>query len=151
MKNGLIKGYYPDGTLKWEANYVNGKKNGEYREYCDDGDIAFLENYKNDKQHGLKQVFNCGEVEREVNYVNGKKNGEEIEYNLKLCQIQSLIHWKDGKKDGVEQIYNINKYFEFYDNGQDQEVEFLYLKYEKIWENDKLIEIKEYDKDKSYT
>ena len=59
------KKYYFNGTLKFEGEYLNGKKNGKGKKY--------------------KEAFICGigPLIFEGEYFNGKKNGKGKEYDDK--------------------------------------------------------------------
>ena len=47
--NGKVKEYYSDGKLKFEGEYLNGKRNGKFYEYFDDGTIRFEGEFLNDE------------------------------------------------------------------------------------------------------
>lgn len=53
---GPYKWYYPDGTLKAQVSYLNGKREGPYTLYRENGILGGGGNYKNDKQEGM---FTC--------------------------------------------------------------------------------------------
>ena len=55
--NGLFQEYYSDGELKFEGEYLNGKRNGKGKEYYS------------------KKYFN-NDLEFEGEYLNGERNGK---------------------------------------------------------------------------
>ena len=78
-KNGEIeyeikdgKGYikeYDYGELKFEGEYLNGKKwNGKGKEYYDDGKIKFEGEYLNGKKNGKgKEYYDNGKFNLKIN------------------------------------------------------------------------------------
>ena len=44
---GKGKEYYYNGNLKFEGDYLNGKKNGKGKEYNDDGELIYEGEYLN--------------------------------------------------------------------------------------------------------
>ena len=53
-KNGVEKGYYEDGSIRWETHYKNDKKNGVEKWYHEDGSLVSTTKYKNDVLDGYK-------------------------------------------------------------------------------------------------
>jgi antitoxin component YwqK of YwqJK toxin-antitoxin module len=47
--NGKIISTFPNGQIKWEENYVDGKLHGEYAEFREDGTKKFEATY----EHGF--------------------------------------------------------------------------------------------------
>ena len=96
---GYLKEYFNDGQLKYEGNYLNGKRNGLGKEYYYDGNIKFEGQYKNgnrwkgcgynrnneiafeirDGKGYLKEYYNNGVLEFEGEYSKGNKNGKGID------------------------------------------------------------------------
>ena len=50
MWNGKKKEYYPNFSLKYEREYMNGKKNGKAKLYYSNGELAFEGEYLNGKK-----------------------------------------------------------------------------------------------------
>ena len=50
--NGKVIEYHPCGEIKFEGEYLNGKKNGYGREYDGCGNLAFEGEYMNDERNG---------------------------------------------------------------------------------------------------
>ena len=51
-RNGKGKEYYPGGTLEFECEYLNGKRNGKGKEYGYNGKLKFEGQFLNDKRIG---------------------------------------------------------------------------------------------------
>lgn len=78
---GVVKAYYPDGKLKTEISYKNGKKNGLAREYFENGNVHLEINYVNDVNHGLtKRYYESGFIYHETPYDSGRIHGIEKKY-----------------------------------------------------------------------
>ena len=84
MKDGKgnIKEYYCNGALKYEGEYINGKRNGKGKEYGCDGKIEYegeyldglwnvkgKEYYKNDKLNFEGEYIMEKEMEKEKNII----------------------------------------------------------------------------------
>jgi hypothetical protein len=61
------KEYYPNGKLKFERNYINGKQEGITKVYFESGKLEAERNYKNGKLEGLeKEYYESGELKRSL-------------------------------------------------------------------------------------
>ncbi|MBP9855365.1 MAG: toxin-antitoxin system YwqK family antitoxin [Candidatus Omnitrophica bacterium] len=106
LLNGIKKDYYPNGKLKLEAEYKDGKQNGILREYYENGQLAFIQTIRNGKVSGMvKAYYESGKLKGEVNYVDSLQDGKCIEYyeNSKVKEETTFI---EG------QIINIKKFDE---------------------------------------
>ena len=71
--NGYIREYYPDGSLLFKGNYINGEKNGEGKEY-DHGKLLFEGHYKNGIRNGEgREYFDNLRIQFEGEYLNGNR------------------------------------------------------------------------------
>ena len=88
------------GELKYEGEYLNGKRNGNGKEY-NVGLLIFEGEFKNDKKWNgnrynpynnivyqlnngkglVKEYYKNNKLSFEGEYLNGEKNGKEKEYN----------------------------------------------------------------------
>ena len=73
--NGKVKEYYDDNSsLKFEGEYLNGKKNGKGRDYFIHGMRNFEGEYLNGKRNGLGIEHDfLGKLSFEGEYLNGKR------------------------------------------------------------------------------
>jgi len=99
------KKYTFDGELRFEGEYLNGKRNGKGKEYNYDGKLIFEGEYLKGERNGKgKEYYNNEELEFEGEYLQGKKwNG--IGYN-KNDNIEYEI--QDGKGNFKNIIIMIN-------------------------------------------
>ena len=91
-RQGTWQGYYPNGKLKWEGNYVDDKRQGIFKEYDAQGNLKNMEKYDLDvvlpdaEEATLLQL-------RNTYHANGK-----------VASIGSYS--KDGKKEGLFREFN---------------------------------------------
>ncbi len=77
------KTYYSDGSIKAQAELVDGKRNGVMVYYYSNGKVQAELPYINDKANGLAIYYSMsGRVSKKITYSDGRKNGEyEIYYS----------------------------------------------------------------------
>ena len=82
-KEGVHKGWWPDGKQKFIFELYNNEYNGEFKEWYASGLLAKQLHYKNGQKEGSQKLWWDNESVR-ANYVikNGKKYGL---IGLKLC------------------------------------------------------------------
>ncbi len=67
------KEFYPDGKLKSETYYKNGKLEGIAKIYDENGQLLDEENYKNGEAEGIRRgYYENGKLKLEINYKNGE-------------------------------------------------------------------------------
>lgn len=128
MKNGLMKRYYFNGNLEYEANYIkdkldgiertfsktgqmltettykNGIKEGPYQSFHENGAQFSKGAFKNDLQEGKWSFYDERELLiGEATFSNG--TGEQLAYD-KNGVLQRRTFYKNGKKDGEETFYS---------------------------------------------
>ena len=64
------KRYYDNGKLKFEGEYLNGKRNGKAKEYYVNGELKFEGEYLNGKIWNGKIYNEIGQIDSEIK--NGK-------------------------------------------------------------------------------
>ena len=158
LKNGKgnhIKKYDFNGKLKFEGQFLDGKKNGKGKEFYnnDKGTLKFKGEYLNGKKwNGIgydnkgNKVYTLingegyikyyeddidGSLVFEGEYKNGEKNGKGKDYFNGFLIFEG--EYLNGKKNGKGKIYDTKREFykltEYYDNQ--------YLSYEGEFLNDK--------------
>jgi antitoxin component YwqK of YwqJK toxin-antitoxin module len=82
-RDGPWKDFYPDGSLKAEGNYDNGKQVGEWKYYHANGTIEQAGKFsKQGKFQGTwKWFFDNGQLLKEEKYLNGVRDGLSTEYD----------------------------------------------------------------------
>ena len=131
------KAYYPNGELKIEANYKNGKLEGIGKRYYESGRLQGNGNYKNDKVEGIFILYyENGQLEQEGNYKNGKEEGIFKTY-YKSGTLRGEANYKNGKLEGIYKGYYEGGGIAFIDtfkNGQK-------INRKKYDENEKLVSV----------
>ena len=106
-RNGPWKDFYPDGSLKSEGNYDNGKQTGEWKFYHSNGKIEQSGKFnKQGKFEGTwKWYFDSGQLLKEENYRNGLKDGIFTQYD-EAGKVIEEGEFVNGNEDGpwFEQI-----------------------------------------------
>ena len=132
--NGQGKEYFDDGKLKFEGEYLNGKRNGKGKEYYKNGLLEFEGEYLNDRKwegkgydkynkitynlkdgNGIiKEYYDNGTLKFEGEYLNGKKNGKGKEYDYFNEKVRFEGNYLNGLRNGKgkEYYYDRNILFE---------------------------------------
>ena len=137
IKNGKGKKYYDNSKLKFDGEYLNGKKwNG--KGYDRKGNVIY--ELKNGdgyvKKYYYDYVFKRDTLIYEGEYKNGEKNGKGKEYD-KYGKLTYEGEYKDGKKNGKGKKYYHNDKDDYINN---------YIKFEGEFLNGKKWNGKGYDK-----
>ena len=70
---GIVKAYYPNGTLKSKIEFKKGLANGTYETYYENGNIFENTTMKNGKPDGKYEVYGSdGKLEESIFYKNGE-------------------------------------------------------------------------------
>ena len=94
------KGWYEDGSFRWEKNYKNGELHGVQKWWYKDGPLWYERNYQDGKPYGVqKWWYENGFLEREENYKDGKP------YGVQKCwyedgSLRREENYQDGKLVG---------------------------------------------------
>jgi len=106
-RDGHWKDYYPDGSLKAEGNYDNGRQTGEWTYYHSNGRIEQTGKFnRQGKFEGTwKWYFDTGQLLREETYHDGLKDGLSTEYD-ETGKVTEEGEYVNGNEDGpwFEQI-----------------------------------------------
>lgn len=101
IRDGLVKKFYEDGTIKSEITYTNSKKNGIKKKYTINGKIREEISYKDDKIHGIRTYYFDQLIIKIVNYDNNKIHGKSILYFPNTDYIVNIeANYKEGKLHG---------------------------------------------------
>lgn len=99
--HGPYKVYYPNGTLKLEAEYVRGSMEGEVKTYYESGqlrDVAFM--VKNEENGPFKEYHENGKLKTEGNYIPSS-DGPMEEGELKEYDKNGTLVRKAECKNGI--------------------------------------------------
>ena len=99
--DGPWKDFYPDGSLKAEGNYDNGKQTGEWKYYHANGKIEQVGKFnKQGKFEGTwKWYFDNGQLLKEESYRNGLRDGMSTEYD-ETGTVVTEGEYVNGEEDG---------------------------------------------------
>ena len=116
--------YYPNGKVKREASFRDGKREGVWREFDEQGNVLNSQTYQkgvlvgqgivdtDGKRRGLyKEFYSDSTLRAEGVFVDGLRSGE-WEFYYHNGQIQEIGSYQEGQPDGIWTWY--------YDNGQKQ-------------------------------
>ena len=104
--NGEMKEYDNEGKLIREAHYLQGKRNGKYMERNLDG-YTSTSNYKNDVLEGeYVELFGNGQIAQKGSYdSSGKKTGRWVRYKNDGTLIED-VGYLDGVYHGEKRSYS---------------------------------------------
>ena len=108
--NGTIKEYYDYPYLKFEGEYLNGKRNGKGKEYiliqCYCHPNIFEGEYLNGKRNGWGKYYDENNLVFECEYLNGKKNGKAIQYDEYRKFLYKAIYLDDKLVRKLDKYYD---------------------------------------------
>ena len=100
-ENGIAQGWYNDGKILMERNYVDGKKDGLFNQWWPNGNVRYLFHYKEDQLEGTQLIFfPDGSKREESNYELGRKEGRQQTWNEEGFLISNYVI-KNNKLYGV--------------------------------------------------
>lgn len=95
--DGTHKYYFPNGTLKREITYQNGKVEGIYRTFYEDGSLHQERHFKNGLLHGVFKAYDeFGIPYFEMTYKDGVKHGIESGFYK-----SGVVEYQDVYEEGV--------------------------------------------------
>lgn len=122
--------YYPNGRVKREASFRDGKREGVWREFDEEGTVVNSQTYKkgalvsegvvgtDGKRRGdYKEFYSDSTLRAEGVFIDGLRSGE-WKYYYHNGKVQEVGSYKEGEPDGLWVWY--------YDNGQKQIEEQFY-------------------------
>lgn len=101
----MLERYFPDGTLHYQIEMVNGKKNGKYVYYEMSGKVSSTGLYANDLQTGVwKTYHDNGKLYSEGHYLDDERDSLWTYYHDN-GNVSSKALFKDDKRNGVTTYY----------------------------------------------
>jgi antitoxin component YwqK of YwqJK toxin-antitoxin module len=96
--DGIVKEYYPGGSIMIEWNCQGGHLNGVSTMYYEDGTIKKKSNYTNDQRDGITySYFENGNLSSECRFDGGDLDGEHKFLN-EDGSIKELKYYEKGKE-----------------------------------------------------
>jgi len=72
--HGISRGWYSDGQLRYEENYIQGQSYGICRGWYDNGQLWYEHNYFHNKLHGIQRAwYKNGKLQYKYTFVHGKQ------------------------------------------------------------------------------
>lgn len=88
--SGYYKGFYEDGQLKTEANYIENELSGKWKSYDENGNLIWVVTYQDGYRHGIYQQYHKnGNLKVEGLILREKKEGAEMRYDE-----NEILVWK---------------------------------------------------------
>jgi|TARA_Y100000034_G_C6862431_1_gene392668 antitoxin component YwqK of YwqJK toxin-antitoxin module len=121
--DGISRGWYPNGQLKSEYTWKDGKQNGSFTQWKETGEKEIVKYYKDGKHDGLyTEWYDTGLKMREGTYKDDEYDGVWTEW-YENGQKKSEKIFKDGEliseincnKDGS---YSLGLWTTWYKNGR---------------------------------
>lgn len=124
--------YYPNGRIKREASFRNGRREGTWREFDENGNVTSSQIYQNGRlvQSGVMdtdgtrrgewvELYTDSTLRAKGIYINGKRSGEWRFYYPGEV-LEQVGNYKDGLLDGTWTWYfengKIQKQEDFFEN-----------------------------------
>lgn len=105
-KQGIAKGWYPDGQRWFEREYLYGRKHGKQQIWWQNGQLKLLAWVKNDAYEGnVKQWYADGKLYRDFNYKQGKEEGHQRMWK-KDGRVKANYVVKNGRQYGLTGVKN---------------------------------------------
>jgi len=89
--------YWPDGKVRWEKTYKDGKLDGVTKEYDETGTLREEIHFKDGKKDGIyRSYYSDGKLRTEGNHKDGLKDGAETTY-LRWENKKTVSTYQNGK------------------------------------------------------
>ena len=89
--------YWPNGKVRWERTYKDGKLDGVSKEYDETGTLREEVQFKDGKKDGIyRSYYSDGKLRTEATYKDGLKDGAEITY-LRWEHKKTVSTYQNGK------------------------------------------------------
>jgi antitoxin component YwqK of YwqJK toxin-antitoxin module len=104
--SGIIKEYYPDGTLKMEMPVRKGALHGNVILYFSNSIVNEIRAYRSGKMHGTWSTWNeDGTKSAEANYLRGRKEGKWYIWDGNGV-LRYDMTYRRGEKTGTWYMYD---------------------------------------------
>ncbi|MBP7210166.1 MAG: toxin-antitoxin system YwqK family antitoxin [Paludibacteraceae bacterium] len=95
---------YPNGQLKYEGYFIDGKPIGEFKRYHENGNLSIIQNFDKVGNSSVKIYTGEGDFLAEGQYVGEKRDGEWKFYTKKKA-LFIVEHYSLGKRTGEKLVY----------------------------------------------
>lgn len=106
LENGVIKTFYPTGSLKTIGYIENGNIiTGILREFYETGELYKEIPYYKGKKEGIEKIYyKSGKIKQKIPYINNLLNGKRVFY-YENGNIKEEYSYIDGKENGLGFLY----------------------------------------------
>jgi len=121
-KHGVWKGFYKNGELEYEWNYIDGKREGIQRDYYRNGQVKKQWTDKEGMNSLWTKWYENGNKKEEVFLIDGYQNGIGHSW-YENGELQGKGNFKDDKYHGLIKLYYENGQLKLegnYENGIDE-------------------------------
>jgi len=109
IPDGIVKQYYPNGSLHWIGNMKDNKPDGTHKEYNEKGSVIREVNFSDGKKNSLKVYNENGQLTMESNFIDGKIDTAKHYYYNEKNDLIKVSSYKDGKEQNVVDHTNDNQ------------------------------------------
>lgn len=135
QKNGICRGYFPDGSLEYIVKFKNDTLNGESLFFHKNGYLHWKVNFDMGVKNGnIKYYDERGKVFQESNFENNQLHGISLNY-YPSGKLKSKMTYMNGMLDG--------DFFSYYEEGR--------VSAEAFYEDDQLIDFVSYNSEGDVT
>lgn len=108
-RQGIWRGFYPNGQLRYEGQFKNDKCKGTFKYYDEQGNLKATNEFDKSGEKALNKTYAPnGRVIATGYYQNQKKKGEWKYFDEASGQLRLVEDNKEGKVHGWSKLYNPN-------------------------------------------
>lgn len=106
-KTGVWKGYYPNGSLRYEGQFEEGKPTGIFKFFFNTGEIKSIMKYRSPLEAYVIHYYSTGDKMAEGKYKNKLKDSIWTTYGAKNIKVDEGPYVK-GQKFGLWKTFHVN-------------------------------------------
>lgn len=108
-RQGIWRGFYPNGQLRYEGQFKNDKCKGTFKYYDEQGNLKATNEFDKSGEKALNKTYAPnGRMIAMGYYQNQKKEGEWKYFDEASGQLRLVEDNKEGKVHGWSKLYNPN-------------------------------------------
>lgn len=108
-RQGVWRGFYPNGQLRYEGQFKNDKCKGTFKYYDEQGNLKATNEFDKSGEKALNKTYAPnGRMIATGYYQNQKKEGEWKYFDEASGQLRLVEDNKEGKVHGWSKLYNPN-------------------------------------------
>ena len=108
-RQGIWRGFYPNGQLRYEGQFKNDKCKGTFKYYDEQGNLKATNEFDKSGEKALNKTYAPnGRMIATGYYQNQKKEGQWKYFDEASGQLRLVEDNKEGKVHGWSKLYNPN-------------------------------------------